>query len=344
MRVAIDCRFAATESGLGRYTREMARHLLLRDDAVEYVLLTRGAAEPWLRDLPQRFTQVTVPHKHYSLGEQLLLPSIVRSTGADIFFAMHFNVPWFCPVPFVATIHDLILHAYPNDAGALKSFVYRLLMKRTVRRARSLVAVSRFVAEELGRTYGAGVADKLTVIREGAGEAFHPRSQEEQARACAMFGIERPFYLYVGNAKQHKNVQVLLDAYAAAGDTGRDLILVTAGEEASSLRMPKGARRITGVVDDALAALYSAADAFVTASLYEGFCLPVLEASQCGCPIIAARTSAIPEIVPQGSALPEPTVEAFSLALRTPPVRPVKAVQASWEKAAEQVAASLLSA
>ena len=55
---------------------------------------------------------------------------------------------------------------------------------------------------------------------------------------------------------------------------------------------------ITGYVDDSdLSALYSGADFFVFPSLYEGFGLPVLEAMQCGCPVITSNVSSLPEVI-----------------------------------------------
>lgn len=53
----------------------------------------------------------------------------------------------------------------------------------------------------------------------------------------------------------------------------------------------------TGYVDNAdLAPLYNGALAFVYPSLYEGFGLPVLEAMQCGTPVICADNSSLPEV------------------------------------------------
>jgi glycosyltransferase involved in cell wall biosynthesis len=51
------------------------------------------------------------------------------------------------------------------------------------------------------------------------------------------------------------------------------------------------------VADEDLAPLYGGAIAFVYPSLYEGFGLPILEALQCGTPVIASDNSAIPEVV-----------------------------------------------
>jgi len=58
-----------------------------------------------------------------------------------------------------------------------------------------------------------------------------------------------------------------------------------------------------GFISDAeLPCLYAGAEAFVLPSLYEGFCLPVIEAMASGTPVITSDTTALPEIA-DGAAL-----------------------------------------
>ena len=58
----------------------------------------------------------------------------------------------------------------------------------------------------------------------------------------------------------------------------------------------EGLRYLGGVDDADLPELYSGAIAFVYPSHYEGFGLPVLEAMQCGCPVITSLDPAISEV------------------------------------------------
>ena len=55
--------------------------------------------------------------------------------------------------------------------------------------------------------------------------------------------------------------------------------------------------RIGYVDDDDLSALYSGAEMFLFPSLYEGFGMPVLEAMQCGLPVICSNCTSIPEVI-----------------------------------------------
>lgn len=341
--IGIDCRFASTHSGLGRYTRElMTRMTQLAPES--FVLFVSELQEPWLSDVPAETKRIVAPYRYYSVYEQMLFPRLIRKSGIHLFFCPHFNVPLRCPVPFVATIHDLILHRYPNTINPLQRIAYRLLMRSTVRRARHLIAVSAFTAGEIAGQYGQHVRGKMTVISEGVSERFteQPASAIESVRH--KYGLSKPFYLYIGNAKPHKNLPVLLDAFRRSPD-GRELLLVTSGPEVARLRLSEHVRILPDVPEKDLPTLFSAADAFVTATLYEGFCLPVLEALACGCPVIASNCGAIPEIARGTTAiLVEPTGDQWSRALAHPPARSPLPSPPSWDGAARATVDLLLAA
>jgi len=343
--LGIDCRFTGFFAGIGRYTRELVTRLALREGRdFSIVLLTRSAEESWLRDL-RALPNVRVclaDVVHYSLAEQLAFPGIIRRAGIDVLFSPHFSIPFACPVPYVVTIHDLILHRFPNQASFLRQAAYRFLLWRVVTCAERIIAVSNFTARELSQLYGAWITEKITVIPEGVGEEFAPAGAEECQRVRKAYGLPDRYFLYVGNAKEHKHVQTLIDAHASLGNDPRGLVLATGGKEAVRLRMHAGVQVLPEVREADLPALYSGADAFVTASHYEGFGLPAVEALACGCPVIAAARGATPEILGKDALLIEPAVEAFAQAMaladgsRRPPVR-----RFSWNRAAEATAALL---
>ena len=335
-KVGIDCRFAGSNTGLGRYTRELVTHLLKRDDDIQYTLFVRSGGEPWLKGVSNaRMIKTDIPH--YSFEEQTRLPRLLVMSKIDLFFSPHFNVPYACPIPFIVTIHDLILHRYPNNASKLKQYVYKFLMKRSVTKAKDIIAVSKFTAKELADEYGNNIAAKTTVIREGVNKKFVPASEEEKKLVMKKHNIKSPFFLYVGNAKEHKNVPLLLSAFAGL-NSNMELVLATGGLEADELKLPSGVIRISSLPEADLIALYSAATAFVTASAYEGFCLPIAEAQACGCKVIASNTSAIPEVAGKNVKLVDPTVEAFKNAmLKVDSIKSSEPIRLKWDGVAESV-------
>ncbi|MDD3896944.1 MAG: glycosyltransferase family 1 protein [Candidatus Peribacteraceae bacterium] len=336
-RVGIDCRFAGSDTGLGRYTRELTTYLLKREDGLAYTVFVRSKDEPWLRGISNA-TIVEAAIPHYSFAEQTTLPRLLLLSRVNLLFSPHFNVPYACPVPFVVTIHDLILHRYPNHASKLRRLFYRFLMRRSVTKAKGIIAVSDFTAGELAREYGNRIAAKTTVIREGVHERFVPASVAQQERVRRKYDLRRPFFLYVGNAKEHKNVPLLMEAFAGLGGD-LELVLAMNGPEAMKLTLPSRVSRITKVPEADLIALYSSALSFVTASAYEGFCLPVAEAQACGCRVIASNKGAIPEVAGPSAVLVEPTVDALRDAMAAvEDISKSEPFRLGWEDAAREVA------
>jgi glycosyltransferase involved in cell wall biosynthesis len=339
--VAIDCRFASLHAGLGRYTRELTAALVARDDPWEYVLLVRDQNEAWMKALPKTVMTIAAPFPHYSLAEQTKLPKLLRGAKVDLLFTPHFNAPVFSPVPFVITVHDLILHRFPNKASLWKQIAYRWLMGRAVLKAKSILTISSFVAQELRDAYGEMATEKMHVTFEGVSPHFSLRTPAQIDAVRAKHGLSLPYFLYVGNAKQHKNVQLLIDAFAASRAKGQELILVSGGPEAKDLKLVPGVRLVPEVSEEDLPALFGGAIAFVTASLYEGFGLPAAEALACGCPVIAADRGPLREVTGGHAMLIEPTVDAFAEAFRNPPQDRTVRLLWDWKNAADKTAGVL---
>lgn len=344
MKIGIDCRFAGIPSGLGRYTSALVTHLIAKRDA-QYVLFVQSEDEEWIQSLSGDFSIFPAPFPHYSFAEQLQFPQVIREANIDLLFSPHFNISFFCPVPFVVTVHDLILHRYPNQASFLKQCAYKILLQRAVRRAQKIIAVSTFTADEIANVYGKKIAEKTHVVSEGVDSIFEPKTEEVIASVLQKYDIQQPYFLYVGNAKEHKNVQMLIDAFVEANLQNTNLVLVTGGKEAKSLQLSESVKIIDGIESDAdLAALYSGALSFVTASLYEGFCLPIAEARACGCKVIATNQTAIPALAKDWADLIDPSVENFADAFSriSDASKPEPLQLCSWEESAEEVAALLL--
>ena len=97
--------------------------------------------------------------------------------------------------------------------------------------------------------------------------------------------------------------------------------------------------------------MYSQAHAFVFPSLYEGFGLPILEAMQCGCPVIAYNTSSIPEVAGDAAILVDPSSalrDKIALVLENTKVRDrlsraglAQARKFNWERTAKETIKAL---
>ena len=91
--------------------------------------------------------------------------------------------------------------------------------------------------------------------------------------------------LYVGHRGEHKNFQVLSEAFRLPVLDDFDLVAV--GGQPVMPAAPS-LHHLANVPDSGLRCAYAGAAAFVFPSLCEGFGLPLLEAMSCGAPIAAS--------------------------------------------------------
>lgn len=339
--IVIDCRFAGTPTGLGRYTRELASRLVL-DSRARWTLLCDSANPLWLpTDAHAAAEIVHIPYSHYSLAEQIRLPQLLRSLNADLFFAPHFNVPLRCPTPFVVTVHDLILHHYPNNASLLRQAAYRLLIHHAVTQSVAVIAISAFVQSEIVSLYPRH--STVHCIPQGIPHSFTPPPPSAVQNVREQYQLTKPFVLYVGNCKQHKNVSLLLDAFRLSPPPPYELVIVGFGNECAALKSANThVHWLSDVSDEDLRGLYGAAALFVSPSLYEGSCLPAAEALACGCVVAGANRGALPELLEGRGILFEPTLEAMNELLHATLPAPKAYTMRSFDTVANETADVLI--
>jgi glycosyltransferase involved in cell wall biosynthesis len=134
-------------------------------------------------------------------------------------------------------------------------------------------------------------------------------------KALQKYGLPSKYIHFHGTIEPRKNVEGLLDAYAALPDKIKDefALVITGGKgwkDESIYRkvdyyLASGHRIILpGYIEaEDLPFIYSGASLFVLPSFYEGFGIPPLEAMACGVPVITSDNSALPEVVGDAAIL-----------------------------------------
>lgn len=211
--------------------------------------------------------------------------------------------------PILSTIHDTIPERLPAklvEAGKLGLFMTRI----TAKLSRKIVTVSEWSKRDLVEVHGLD-PDKIEVIYESYDKSLYNATPVDDAARRALlsrFGIRQPFILHHGMVQLRKNVHRLIQAWDHLHESHRefDSQLVLAGAwglgwgEIRRLHesSPRRSQIIfTGMLsEEELATLIKSASLCVIPSLYEGFCLPLVEAMACGIPTVASSSSCIPEI------------------------------------------------
>lgn len=291
----------------------------------EYLLILPPDAGGLIDARGANVEKISTAVKCYSVREQIEIPRVLRRHKADLLHSPHFNIPLMCPCPVVATIHDVIYLACPEDlpsrAGRL---YYSGMMRAAVRMADHVITVSQFSKSEITRYLGPD--RNVEVIYSGVDSRFQPAGPAEIRAIRARYKIAGEYILYTGIFKPRKNHGGLLKAFRQFLELGGDATLVIAGPLAEGeMPLRKLADEIgisdrvafTGFVDDAdLPALYSGARVYTCPSLYEGFGLTVLEAMACGVPVVSSAETSLPEVGGTAALYADPrSPEAFGRVL-----------------------------
>jgi glycosyltransferase involved in cell wall biosynthesis len=361
MRIAIDAiPLAAAKTGVGHYTDALAEGLARAFPDHQYDLLSPIEFDfDYNSDRPKNLNKQFIPvrsifRKWWLVG----LPSLLTIYRVDLFHGTNYCVPVFAPCPTIVTIHDLSLFTQSQTHEVANVQRGKRRMPIMARRASLIIAPSEWTRREIVDQLRVS-PEKIRVIYEAAREVMKPSPPHLCQSVLDKHQIRRPYLLFVGTIEPRKNLLTLIRAYdELLRTTTRSPQLVLCGGRGwlydevfklvEDLKLQDQVR-FPGYVEDAdLPALYSAAEAFVYPSFYEGFGLPPLEAMACGAPVITSDVSSLPEVVGKAGLTHPPNdaralTEAMAKLLGDETAREhfrreglKQAAKFSWERAARE--------
>jgi glycosyltransferase involved in cell wall biosynthesis len=289
VRIAVEVSsLSHPRTGIGNYIRGAVAGLVEagegRHELVGFAAANlRGGTEAIraaLDGIPLELRVAGVPFAHWvrTAWSRLGRPATERLIGA--FDVLHFW-EWAYPAQRAGvratTIHDLVPLRFPDWVAPRTRRMHAAKYRHAAQTCDVIFANSRFTADD--------VAERLRVPSERLRVAYpgvDPRFAPDGERA----GLGRPYLLAVGT-EARKNVDAVVAAHALLRT---DHALAVAGADP-----PPGVLGLGYVPDDELARLYRGADAFVYASRFEGFGIPVLEAMASGVPCIVSSHPSLDE-------------------------------------------------
>lgn len=258
----------------------------------------------------------------------------------------------------VVTAHDAAYFetsAHRRDRAFLQQrFKWQLLFRKLSRKVDLVHSVSHFSAERLAHFFPA-IRSRIRVVHNAVTPHFFDPVTDAGRAYLTETGLDRRRFLLVpGGLHFRKNADLVLEAWPRLQKLQQDLKLVVVNHSdpvyVQKLQSLGGDAHITGFVsDDALKALYTAAEAVWFPSRYEGFGLPVLEAMACGTPVVTSKASSLPEIAGDAAILVNPAkaeahVEAIDALLQSYAMRQElrtrgheRAALFTWQKSAAEL-------
>jgi glycosyltransferase involved in cell wall biosynthesis len=330
MLIGIDAsRAARTErTGTEAYSFHLIRALLSAAPQHHFRLyadralpseLTAPNAAPRVMPFPRLWTHV-----------RLSIEMLVRPP--DVLFVPAHVVPLIHPRT-VVTVHDLGYLHFPQ-AYPLPARLYLDLSTRwSARAATHVIADSQATQDDLVSHYGTSPA-KITVAYPGRDENLRRVDDPSAIEAVKRrYDIAGDYLLYLGTLQPRKNLTRLIQAFSnlksrhspRVREISNLKIVIAGGKgwlyddifaEVKRLGLESRVLFPGRVAEEDKAALLSGAEAFMFPSLYEGFGLPVIEAMQCGTPVICSNTSSLPEVAGDAALLVDPLdVDALTQAM-----------------------------
>ncbi len=202
------------------------------------------------------------------------------------------DLPWRSSVPSVTTVHDLSVFDVPWASNRIRVHGERALIRKALRSADAIVAVSSFTAERVRALFGRDA----TVIPLAPGRAFSVPDDDAVRDVRDRYHLPERFVLQVGTIEPRKDVGGLNDACREI-----DVPLVLAGRLDGPA--PTGALALGYVPLADLPPLYRSATVVAYISSYEGFGLPPVEAAACGAMVVASRVGAVPDVLGEGAGI-----------------------------------------
>jgi glycosyltransferase involved in cell wall biosynthesis len=298
------------------YTRSLLETLARNDPGNEYFIYRNretGAElvprEGAFFDRPQPVAATSRPAR--IAYEQLILPIAFARDRIDVVLNCGITAPLLTPLPMVTVFYDLQYKQYGGHLPFAERLATQFLFPAAARRSERLVTMTRSAEREL-QTHFPFSRGKTLIVPHGV----DPKLRAIAARRPQRMRSTRPFVLAVSSLMAHKNFDKLLLGFSRFRQSRPDVRLVVAGVRGRDTRRLESIREGLGLGDAVtftgwiprsdLLELFATAEAFVFASKYEGFGIPVLEALTAGIPLACSDIPVLREIAGEAACFFDP--------------------------------------
>ena len=330
MRIGIDIRAIGYQrTGDETYTLQLVKSLAKIDTKNQYFLYTDVIDVDKLKNIKQL---LSIPNKNFRViavspvskvfWTLYSLPKRAKKDKLDILHVQYITPPYLSKnIKLITTIHDISFARFPEFINKKDLFLLRLLIKKSLKRADKIIAISKFTRDEIADVYNISKNKVAVIYNGGVAEEFNENITEQNVlKFRVKYDIIKPYLLNLGTLQPRKNITFLIKSFVALkikyanNNNVKELALVIRGKRGGH-NYDKGIDKILKVIkgkypnihkqikfvgyisNEETPLIFKGATAFCFTSMYEGFGLPLLESMAVETPVIANGSSCFPEII-----------------------------------------------
>lgn len=344
MKIGIDASRANREfkTGTEWYSYYLIKNLIEIDKENKYILYSdKPLSEGFLQDLNlenNKHVKVKIlkwPFKFFWTLGRLSLEMIF--SRPDILFVPAHVMPLFFPKKSITTIHDVAFVGneclYEKEVVDFESNLLKKIVKFFIsiltrgkcelrasdylnwstrfalKRVKKVISVSNFTKKEILSNYKIN-PDKIAVIYNGFNSDLYKKIEDKNILSRTLFdyGLDNPYFLYVGRIEKKKNISLLISAFNLYKENNKEsrekLVLVgnigfgydEIKYMISEFDLFRDIVMLGWVEEKDMPYIFNGAKAFIFPSLHEGFGIPILQSMACGVPVIASEISVLKEV------------------------------------------------
>ena len=306
--------------GMGWFTYQTLKHITRKNPDVHFVFLfDRNFDEDFI--FSENITPIILsPQARHPFLYYAWLQHSVKNTlnklQPDLFLSPDGFLSLGATCKQLPVIHDINFLHHPSDSKWLTSKYYNYYFPKFAKAASRIATVSEYSKTDIITNYGID-KNKIDVVYNGINSFFKPLEETTKLNTKQTYSNGKNYFVNVGSLHPRKNIGNLIKAFSLfKKETNSDFKLILAGPNYWGLNQIhkiidetnlKNEIIFTGrLEDDTLNLILGSADALTYIPYYEGFGIPLIEAMQCGVPIITSNVTSLPEIAGNAALLVNP--------------------------------------
>jgi glycosyltransferase involved in cell wall biosynthesis len=316
LRIAINTRFLLTGrplEGLGRYTYEIARNLVLSHPEHEFYFFFDRVFDPKFIFAENVHPIVVSPQARHPflfyLWFEIQIPRYLAKHKIDVFFSPDNFLSLSTNCPTILTIHDIVFLYYPQFMPLVARKHYQFFIPKFLKRADHILPVSEAVKKDVMKHYDID-ENKITTVYNALPSSFESIKNNHEKK--------ENYFIVPGSINPRKNTLNILKAFELFCKTvSNDYQLKVVGkfmgkpddelmESWNRLESNGKLLHLRNLSDEEMIIEIQRSKALLYISLFEGFGIPILEGMACGTPVITSNVTSMPEVAGDAAILVDP--------------------------------------